>query len=192
MDKIYKIEQIEGKNLGCVALKDIKKGTLILQEKPQVIINGNAGLSLIHLLNSYNKINLVPFGEFLPLEIVLKNIGLKSLANNYQSYSKGDKRKIIEINKNNFSFNFLPLICYEIIYSGRIFSNPDFSFIINISEDGWFGQSIGPKQHFIHSIYRAIESGKYVFNSGHKYFFPLSHLLHHRHLLHWLRSNVAQ
>ena len=61
---------------------------------------------------------------------------------------------------------FLPLICYEIIYSGRIFDNPDFDFIINISEDGWFGQSIGPKQHFIHSVYRAIESGKYVLRSS--------------------------
>ena len=38
--------------------------------------------------------------------------------------------------------------------------------IINISEDGWFGQSIGPKQHFVHSIFRAIESGKYVLRSA--------------------------
>ena len=38
--------------------------------------------------------------------------------------------------------------------------------IINISEDGWFGQSIGPKQHFVHSILRAIESGKYVVRSS--------------------------
>jgi len=108
----------------------------------------------------------VPFGEFLPLENILKNIGLKTLTNNYQSYSKGSERNIITINKSNISLKFLPLICYEIIYSGRIFNNPDFDFIINISEDGWFGQSIGPKQHFIHSIYRAIESGKYVLRSS--------------------------
>ena len=38
--------------------------------------------------------------------------------------------------------------------------------IINISEDGWFGQSIGPKQHFAHSIFRAIESGKYIIRSS--------------------------
>ena len=60
----------------------------------------------------------------------------------------------------------LPLICYEIIYSGNIFNNRDFDYIINISEDGWFGQSIGPHQHFVHSIYRAIESGKYVLRSA--------------------------
>ena len=120
----------------------------------------------LNLLNAYNKINLVPFGEFLPLENILKNIGLKTLTNNYQSYSKGLERNIIKININNSSLKFLPLICYEIIYSGKIFNNSNFDFIINISEDGWFGQSIGPKQHFIHSIYRAVESGKYVLRSA--------------------------
>ena len=58
------------------------------------------------------------------------------------------------------------MICYEIIYSGELFDNSDFDLIVNISEDGWFGQSIGPKQHFAHSIFRAIESGKYVLRSA--------------------------
>ena len=117
-------------------------------------------------MNSYNKINLVPFGEFLPLEKIIKKIGLRTLTNNYQSYSKGMERNIIKIKENNFSLKFLPLICYEIIYSGRIFKNSNFDFIVNISEDGWFGKSIGPKQHFVHSIFRAIESGKYVLRSS--------------------------
>ena len=42
------------------------------------------------------------------------------------------------------------------IYSGKLFDKSDFDLIINISEDGWFGKSIGPKQHFVHSIFRAI------------------------------------
>ena len=120
----------------------------------------------LKILNSYNKLNLVPFGEFLPFENMLALMGLKTITNNYQSYSKGEKRNIIELNKHNFSVRLLPLICYEIIYTGNIFNNRDFDFIINISEDGWFGQSIGPHQHFVHSIYRAIESGKYVLRSA--------------------------
>ena len=120
----------------------------------------------LKIINSYKKVNLVPFGEFLPFEKILRQIGLKNITNNYQSYSRGKKRSIIEINKSNFSIKLLPLICYEIIYSGNIFDDRNFDFIINISEDGWFGQSIGPQQHFAHSIYRAIESGKYVLRSA--------------------------
>ena len=57
--------------------------------------------------------------------------------------------------------SFLPLICYEIIFSGALTKNKDnYDFILNISEDGWFGNSIGPVQHFSHSIFRSIEEGK--------------------------------
>ena len=120
----------------------------------------------LEIINSYNKVNLVPFGEFLPFEKILRRIGFKNITNNYQSYSSGKKRNIIEIKKFDFSIKLLPLICYEIIYSGNIFEDRNFDFIVNISEDGWFGQSIGPQQHFVHSIYRAIESGKYVLRSA--------------------------
>jgi apolipoprotein N-acyltransferase len=120
----------------------------------------------LNLINSYSKIKLVPFGEYLPFENFLSIIGLKSITNNYQSYSKGKKRKIIEIKRKNFSIKILPLICYEIIYSGEISKENDFDLIINISEDGWFGKSIGPKQHFAHSIFRSIESGKYIIRSA--------------------------
>ena len=120
----------------------------------------------LNLINSYNKINLVPFGEFLPFERILKRIGLRSLTNDYNSFSKGKKRDTLEIQNKNFSLKILPLICYEIIYSGKLFSDFNFDLIVNISEDGWFGNSIGPKQHFAHSIIRAIESGKYIVRSA--------------------------
>jgi len=120
----------------------------------------------LNVINSYNKINLVPFGEFLPFENLLKSIGLKTITNEYQSYSKGEQRNIINLKYNNLSVKILPLICYEIIYSGKIFTNSNFDYIVNISEDGWFGKSIGPEQHLTHSIFRAIESGKYVLRSA--------------------------
>ena len=120
----------------------------------------------INLISVYNKVNLVPFGEYLPFEKILNNIGLKVITNNYQSYSSGEERNIIEINQKDFSFKLLPLICYEIIYSGKIFKNPEFDYLVNISEDGWFGNSVGPEQHYAHSIFRAVESGKYIIRSS--------------------------
>ncbi|MDC0856162.1 apolipoprotein N-acyltransferase, partial [Candidatus Pelagibacter sp.] len=120
----------------------------------------------LNLLSSYNKLNLVPFGEFLPLENILNSIGIKTITNNYQSYSEGLERKPITIQDKKINLTFLPLICYEIIYSGKIFKDANFDYIINISEDGWFGRSIGPYQHFAHGIFRSIESGKYTIRAA--------------------------
>ena len=61
---------------------------------------------------------------------------------------------------NNF-YNFIPLICYEIIFSNIIFKSMDekTSLIVNITNDAWFGNSIGPVQHFQFSKIRAVEFG---------------------------------
>ncbi len=120
----------------------------------------------LNLIETYNKNNLVPFGEFLPFENFLNKMGLKVITNTFGSFSKSDIRKVIKINENFLELSFLPLICYEIIYTGNLSKNYDFDLILNISEDGWFGKSIGPKQHFVHSIFRAIENGKYVIRSA--------------------------
>ena len=74
--------------------------------------------------------------------------------------------KVLDRVNGKFDLNLLPLICYEIIYSGRLSENENFDYIVNISEDGWFGKSIGPKQHFSHSIFRSIENGKYLIRSA--------------------------
>ena len=120
----------------------------------------------LDLIKSYNKINLVPFGEFIPFEEILSLAGLKTITNEYQSFSRGDIRVPLNINNNKVNLKFLPLICYEIIYSGKLSKDMNFNYIFNISEDGWFGNSIGPQQHFAHSIFRAIESGKYIIRSA--------------------------
>jgi apolipoprotein N-acyltransferase len=117
----------------------------------------------LNILGKYNKNKLVPFGEFLPLENILSAIGLKKITQGYQSYSSDEYRKILQIN----NIKILPLICYEIIYSGKLNkSGQQFNFIVNISEDGWFGNSIGPFQHFSHSIFRSIEEGKNLIRSA--------------------------
>ena len=120
----------------------------------------------LNLIRDYNKVNLVPFGEFIPFESFLNKIGFKTITNNFGSFTRGEQRKIIQF-KNDFDgLTFLPLICYEIIYSGKLTKNFNFDYILNISEDGWFGNSAGPQQHLVHSIFRAIENGKYVIRSA--------------------------
>ena len=118
------------------------------------------------MIKNYDKVNLVPFGEFLPFESLLNKIGLRTITNNFGSFTRGKQRKIVQLGNDFQSFSFLPLICYEIIYSGQLTQDFNFDYILNISEDGWFGTSIGPKQHLVHSIFRAIESGKYVIRSA--------------------------
>ena len=122
-----------------------------------IVLNNNS-----ELLYKYNKNRLVPFGEFLPFENFFKRVGLKKITHGYQSFSADNKREILDI----YKLKFIPLICYEIIYSGKINPNKKYyDFILNISEDGWFGKSIGPAQHLSHSIFRSIEEGKNVIRS---------------------------
>ncbi len=116
-------------------------------------------------LYQYNKVRLVPFGEFLPAENILKKIGLKKITEGYGSFSKGSVSQ-------NFlykSYNILPAICYELIFP-EIFqrSNQKTNIILNISEDGWFGDSIGPSQHFIKAKFRAIENNSFLIRSANK------------------------
>ena len=120
----------------------------------------------LDVIQNYNKVNLVPFGEFIPFDNILGLIGFKTITNDYQSFSSGSARVPLKIKINKIDLNLLPLICYEIIYSGKLSKDDNFDYIINISEDGWFGNSIGPKQHFSHSIFRSIESGKYIIRSA--------------------------
>ena len=117
----------------------------------------------LNILGKYYKNKLVPFGEFLPFENILSNLGFKKITQGYQSFSADKKEIPIKLN----NYNFIPLICYEIIYSGKINkSKKNYDFILNISEDGWFGNSIGPYQHFSHSIFRSIEEGKPLIRSS--------------------------
>ena len=117
----------------------------------------------LNILERYYKNKLVPFGEFLPFEKLLVKLGFKKITQGYQSFSSDNRRDPIRLN----DINIIPLICYEIIYSGKINkSKKNYEFILNISEDGWFGNSIGPYQHYSHSIFRSIEEGKSVIRSS--------------------------
>ena len=119
----------------------------------------------LKIIDNYNKRKLVPFGEFLPFENFLNNFGLKKITEGHGSYLKGKINKNISLD----NFNILPLICYEIIFTSLIQkSKNETNLIVNISEDGWFGNTIGPNQHFAKSIFRAIESNTFLVRSANK------------------------
>ena len=123
----------------------------------------------LEILFVYNKINLVPFGEFLPFENLLSKLGFKKITSGYNSFSAGNSRKIFNLGNNFNEKSILPLICYEIIYTGKIKTkNQPPDLLVNISEDAWFGQSIGPYQHFTKAVYRAIEEGVFIARSANK------------------------
>ena len=124
-----------------------------------IVVNNN-----LEIKYQYNKQKLVPFGEFLPIEKLLSKIGLKKITEGHGSFLKGNKQK-------NFMFDkieFLPLICYEIIFPKLSQISKTKNAIINISEDAWFGDSIGPYQHFSKAIFRAIENNVFLIRSANK------------------------
>ncbi len=125
-----------------------------------IAVNNN-----FEIIYKYNKRKLVPFGEFLPFEDFFKNFGLQQISRGYGSFSKGGKQQNLII----YDYKILPLICYEIIFPEMTQNkNDEVNFILNISEDGWFGGTIGPYQHFTKAIFRAIESNTYLLRSANK------------------------
>ncbi len=125
-----------------------------------VIINND-----MEIIQEYKKQKLVPFGEFLPFENFLSNFGLKKITEGHGSFLKGKKQDNLKIQNSNI----LPLICYEIIFTKFIQSSSrDTNLMINISEDGWFGNSIGPYQHFAKGIFRSVENNTFLIRSANK------------------------
>ena len=93
----------------------------------------------------------------------LGKLGLKKITRGHGSFLKGREQKNLVIEE----LNILPLVCYEIIFTEFVqSSNKDTNLIVNISEDGWFGNSIGPYQHFSKAILGAIEQNTFLIRSA--------------------------
>ncbi len=105
-------------------------------------------------INFYDKQKLVPFGEFIPFKNVLKIV---KLTDGSTDFSAGSLEKKINIFIDNNKLSIEPLICYEAIFQSL--NRDDLDFIINITNDAWFGKTIGPRQHLAASIFRSIEKG---------------------------------
>lgn len=108
----------------------------------------------------YDKSHLVPFGEYIPFQ---QWIPLAPVTQ-FQGFQKGGGLREIDLFDN---FSYSPLICYEIIFPNKTIaksSAPD--FIVNVTNDAWYGDSPGPHQHLVKARFRAIEEGMPVLRAA--------------------------
>jgi apolipoprotein N-acyltransferase len=109
------------------------------------------------ILSVYDKVHLVPFGEFLPLQSLLERLGLLVLTKMPGGFEAGDRYRSYEIPR---APRMLPLICYEIIFPREaVPAGERPGWLLNVTNDGWFGISTGPYQHFQQARIRAVEEG---------------------------------
>jgi len=105
----------------------------------------------------YDKVDLVPFGEYLPWRPVLQRIGLEKLTEGTIDFRPGPGRRTIRLPGLPAMG---PLICYEAIFPGRAIDPDDRpDFLLNVTNDAWFGRSSGPYQHAAMAVLRAVEEG---------------------------------
>lgn len=109
------------------------------------------------LAGFYDKQHLVPFGEYVPWRSVLS---LTKLTEGRSDFSKGETPRTFALEGLPA---FAPLICYEIIFAEEVRSlGPSPAWLLNITNDAWFGHSSGPYQHLALSRFRAVELGRAV------------------------------
>ncbi|MBX7249865.1 MAG: apolipoprotein N-acyltransferase [Caulobacteraceae bacterium] len=107
-------------------------------------------------LGVYDKHRLVPFGEFMPLDGLMEATGVKALTHVGDGFSHGPRPRPMQVPGVPL---FQPLICYESLFPGLAEGNPRPAWIVNVSNDAWFGRTSGPLQHLNLASYRAIEQG---------------------------------
>ncbi|MGO3344959.1 MAG: apolipoprotein N-acyltransferase [Marinomonas sp.] len=107
----------------------------------------------------YYKRHLVPFGEYIPFSSVVGPI-LDIFGMPMSSFLPGDANQpVLQVG----DWAAAPFICYEIVYPEQVRQRArESDFLINISNDGWFGASIGPWQHLQIAQFRAKETGRYL------------------------------
>jgi apolipoprotein N-acyltransferase len=113
----------------------------------------------------YDKIHLVPFGEYLPFQSVLERLGLEQLTRWHGGFSVGPSPRPL------LSIAGLPpvavVICYEAIFPSAIVEGGERpGLVVNVTNDGWFGDTTGPWQHFQQTRVRAVEEGLPIVRSA--------------------------
>jgi apolipoprotein N-acyltransferase len=138
---------------GSVRAPDLPPGTRITRAYNSIYAIDHDG----SVLSIYDKLHLVPFGEFLPFQDWMEKLGFVQLTKVQGGFIPGTGRRAMELPN---APRALPLICYEAIFPDEVAARGDRpGWIINLTNDGWFGISTGPYQHLQQARLRAIEQG---------------------------------
>ncbi len=142
-------------------------GTLLLTGAPRLDpedLTGRTAHNAILAINadgeivsSYYKSHLVPFGEYLPFKEFFAQFGITQFVPGNDGWTPGGPRRLMMPPATPV---FLPLICYEAVFSGDLGPVAEAQFLLNLTNDGWFAGSIGKAQHFHHVRLRSVEEGK--------------------------------
>jgi apolipoprotein N-acyltransferase len=138
---------------GSVRAPDVPPGMRITRAYNSIYVIDHDG----NVLSVYDKLHLVPFGEFLPFQDLMEKIGFEQLTRVQGGFIPGTRRRSMEVPG---APRMLPMICYEVVFPGDVVEHGDRpGWIVNLTNDGWFGISTGPYQHLQQARMRAIEQG---------------------------------
>jgi apolipoprotein N-acyltransferase len=151
----------------------------VVEWKPETVSTGGTSHTIVapynsalmfdaqgHRVFSYDKIHLVPFGEYEPFPLIHRVVS--NVSSEVGGFRKGTKYSVGEFPNGN---SFGVFICYEAIYPGEIrrFAASGAQLYVNISNDGWFGHSAASEQHLRMARVRAVENRRWIVrttNSG--------------------------
>lgn len=109
-------------------------------------------------IGRYDKIHLVPFGEYVPFKNLL--FFARKLTGRVSEFTRGDVRKVFRLNGHRFGV----FICYEAVFADEVrqFARLGAEVLVNVSDDGWYGDTSAPWQHLNMARMRAIENRRWL------------------------------
>jgi apolipoprotein N-acyltransferase len=138
---------------GAVRAPDVPAGTRITRAYNSIYVIDHDG----SVLSIYDKLHLVPFGEYLPFQDLMESLGFEQLTRVRGGFIPGKLRRTLQIPN---APRALPLICYEAAFPSDAATSDDRpGWMVNLTNDGWFGISTGPYQHLQQARMRAVEQG---------------------------------
>lgn len=137
---------------GAVRAEEIGPGDPVRYYNSIIVIDGRG-----QIVAASDKVHLVPFGEYLPFENFLNDLGIQNIVEMPGGFSAAATRHLLELPT---GLKLYPLVCYEIIFPDEMTGDiAEAGAILNITNDAWFGNTPGPYQHFQQARVRAVETG---------------------------------